>query len=89
MICSSDQNFCRIFELPVKFPTGFCFGGPLPTTFGMVDWFYPVQDEDQEKDWESEVVPLLREFLSKKQYVRPGRQYLLLTDFGKSFVFSR
>lgn len=35
------NNFCRVFELPEKFPSGHCFGGGLPVTMKMVDWFYP------------------------------------------------
>ena len=40
----SWNNFCRVFRLPDNYPKGFCFGGGLPTTFTMVDWFYPVPD---------------------------------------------
>jgi hypothetical protein len=38
------NNFCRVFELPAKFPEGFCFGGGKPTVFLMVDWFKPVAE---------------------------------------------
>jgi hypothetical protein len=36
------NNFCRVFKLPKQYPGGFCFGGGLPVTFMMVDWFNPV-----------------------------------------------
>jgi hypothetical protein len=36
------NNFCRVFELPKEYPTGFCFGGGYPVEFKMVDWFNPV-----------------------------------------------
>ena len=36
------NNFCRVFELPDKFQSGYCFGGGIPTNFQMVDWFCPV-----------------------------------------------
>lgn len=36
------NNFCRVFRLPKVYPQGYCFGGGLPTTFVMVDWFCPV-----------------------------------------------
>ena len=38
------NNFCQVFELPGKFPDGFCHGGGIPVNFQMVDWFYPVSD---------------------------------------------
>lgn len=37
------NNFCRVFELPIKYSSEFCFGGGIPTNFQMVDWFNPVQ----------------------------------------------
>ncbi len=36
------NNFCRVFQLPQSYPQGYCFGGGLPTTFVMVDWFHAV-----------------------------------------------
>lgn len=38
------NNFCRVFELPDKFLSDYCFGGGISTTFKMVDWFNPVPD---------------------------------------------
>lgn len=36
------NNFCRVFELPEKFSSDYCFGGGIPTNFQMVDWFCPI-----------------------------------------------
>lgn len=36
------NNFCRVFELPIRYSSEFCFGGGIPTNFQMVDWFNPV-----------------------------------------------
>lgn len=36
------NNFCRVFELPEKFPTDYCFSGGNPVNFKLVDWFSPV-----------------------------------------------
>lgn len=36
------NNFCRVFELPVRYPEDFCFIGGHPVNFQLVDWFYPV-----------------------------------------------
>lgn len=38
------NNFCRVFELPERFPSDFCFGGGIPVNFQMVDWFNPVPE---------------------------------------------
>lgn len=53
------NNFCRVFELPEHFSPEFCFGGGIPTTFQMIDWFNPVPDLGQpavsKKVWEEKV----------------------------------
>ena len=41
------NNFCRVFELPEKYPEGFCFGGGKAVNFQMVDWFNPVSELHQ------------------------------------------
>jgi len=55
------NNFCRVFEIPAKFSSEFCFGGGIDTVFKMVDWFNPVSGLPQptiSKDvWEKEVGP--------------------------------
>ena len=86
-----QNNFCRVFELPEGYPKGFCFGGGKPVTFQMVDWFNPIPRRDilndDIKEW-NEYIPLLKDFLESKTYVKPGRQYLVITDFGESFLFT-
>lgn len=87
------NNFCRVFELPEKYPESFCFGGPIPTLMGMVDWFNPVYSphgpfgelpDTVGYDWIQEnTVP----FLLKKPYVKPGRKYLVLFEFGAAVTF--
>ena len=56
------NNFCRVFAIPSKFSSDFCFGGGIPTNFQMVDWFYPVQDIPMaacdKATWEKEVGPI-------------------------------
>lgn len=86
---SQSNNFCRIFELPDCYPKGCCFGGGHPVTFKMVDWFNPIPSDELEnmKPWQ-DYIPLLKEFLKDKLYVKPGKQYLLITDFGESMLFS-
>jgi len=99
------NNFCRVFELPEKFSSEFCFGSGIPTTFMMVDWFNPVPDIPQpaisKEEWEAKGLSStetlvdyesirfpLEEFLKRKRYVKPGRRYLVLTEFGLTFEFT-
>ncbi len=86
------NNFCRVFEIPEIFPNGFLFGGGKEVAFKMVDWFNPIPGDDirndEVKHW-PEYVPMLRDFLSVKKYLKEDRSYLLLTDFGESFVFRK
>jgi len=86
------NNFCRIFELPLDYPEGFCFGGGRPVQFSMVDWFNPIPDEDisggKIKGWD-EYVPMLIDFLKDKMYVREGFKYLFVSNFDKAFIFTK
>ena len=56
------NNFCRVFEIPNKFPSGFCFGGGHPCIFQEVDWFYPIADVAQaaisKEEWIKKVGPI-------------------------------
>jgi len=82
-----ENNFCRVFELPEEYPRGFLFAGGKSVVFIMVDWFQPIPPEDIQnnkvKKWE-EYVPRIREFLEVKDYRKPGKQYILLTNFGEA-----
>ena len=84
------NNFCRVFELPKIFSEEFCFNGGIPTTFLMVDWFnpWPVDDNFEMMDisWEK-VKVMIKEMLLQKKYVKIDRIYLVITDFGESFMF--
>jgi len=112
------NNFCRVFELPAKFPSGFCFGGGIHATFLMVDWFKPVADiaspstgisssanaplavskevwkekvgeiESKETTLE-ELSETLVPWLQQKLYIKPGRKYLVVCDFGACFIFEK
>lgn len=90
MNITQENNFCRVFELPDEYPRGFLFGGGKPVWFLMVDWFNPIPQNDlyegKNKPW-SEYVPMLTSWLNEKNYVRPGKRYLLITDFGESLIF--
>ena len=83
-----EKNFCRVFELPDRYPEGFCFGVGKPVMMLMVDWFNPWPDNPDLKTWD-DVTKLLLPFLRKKVYVKPGKRYILITDFGASLVFEK
>ena len=85
-----DNNMCRVFELPETYPSGFCHGGGHTIRMQMVDWFQPIPPTEITSNdtglWET-WAPRLIEFLLAKRYIKPGRQYLVITDFGESLVF--
>ena len=85
-----DQNFCRVFRLPLRYPTGYCFAGGHPCNFQLVDWFNPIPIADigrgKFRTWDEYRKELI-EFLRVKVYADWGRQFLVITDFGESFVF--
>lgn len=88
---TDETNFCRVFVLPSEFPNQYCFGGGVLVGMRMVDWFNPWPKELStgelvDKKWE-EVKSELTEWLLRKVYIRPGVQYLVLTDFGEAFTF--
>ena len=85
-------NFCRVFELPDEYPNGFCFDGGKPVTIVMVDWFHPWPEHmvpmPDIETWE-ECKSLLLPFLQNKRYVRVGKKYILITEFGESMLFEK
>jgi len=90
-VVTEMTNFCRVFELPREYPEKFCFNGPVPVTFNMIDWFNPVPREfgrypiSLGTETRSRLIKQLREFISAKDYCKPGRVYLVITDYGDSF----
>lgn len=83
-----ELNFCRVFELPLSYPEGYCFSGGKDVRVKMVDWFNPWPHPELEPDLDTwdKIEPLLRRDVSQKVYIRPGRRYVLVTDFGKAMV---
>lgn len=94
------SNFCRVFRIPRKFPSGFCFD-PIPVTILMVDWFYPVPELphpaitkeawiEEYGTYETKTISLqklqedLIPFIKKKTYYNPEYDYLVLCSFGAS-----
>ena len=90
MKISTDQNFCRVFQLPLTYPSGFLFGGGKPVTFVLVDWFNPVYPEmlDKEVTHEQieELYKKLRDFIKGKVYYDSRFRYLIITDYGDTML---
>lgn len=90
MSINSDNNFARVFEFPQKMPTEFCFGGGHAVEFKLVDWFNPIPlheiGDDEITSW-VDYEAMIKDFVSKKRYVKAGFKYLIVTDFNESFVF--
>ena len=84
----NETNFCRVFKLPENYPSQFCFGGGIPVEFKMVDWFNPVRRDKDEISLE-ELQENLIPFLKDKNYIEEKAIYLVLCDFGASFIFIR
>mgnify|MGYP000468582799 CR=1 FL=1 len=97
------NNFCKVFEIPNCFPSGFCFNEWKSVSFKMVDWFNPVPGlpnpvmikeqwikkigKYQEKEVDlDELKEDLKPFILGKPYIKPGRSYLVLFDFGASII---
>lgn len=101
------NNFCRVFELPTRYPTGYCFNGGKPSSFLMVDWFNPVPDirqsaitkEQYEKAIKEgapvyrtaeidsdELQEFLSPFISGKNYIKKDSEYLVICEFGFTFI---
>jgi len=86
----SDDNFLRVFELPLYLPTDYCMQGGINTSFTLVDWFqpFPVLATGESHVVEhDEAVAQIADFIRQKKYVKPGKKYLVLTDFGCAFTF--
>jgi len=90
MIIDSDNNFCRVFELPLTYPAGFCFGGGKPIQMQMVDWFNPIHPNDINKDiiWDK-YKEKLRDWLINKRYIKANHTYVLITNFNEALVFNK
>lgn len=99
VIVNDINNFCRVFQLPSEFPEGFCFGGGLPTTFQMVDWFNPIPAFDDEfnfllpKTLEGAELEasreMLKDFIRGKGYFNPLATFLIITDYGDAFLVGK
>lgn len=107
MRVTQDNNFCRVFMLPARFPSDFCFGGGHPVEFRMVDWFNPVPPDpsfggeqfaflkwvngvcELDADSAEKMREATRSFIALKRYIKPGCEYLVITDYGDAFLLNR
>ncbi len=91
-------NFVRIFRLPNKFPSDYCFSGGHPTMFVLVDWFNPFGQEDfwedKTKEFDGNDIEYLKhieefkDFIKAKKYFNSNFTFMALTDYGDAFVIN-
>lgn len=86
MKITNTNNFMRIFKLPTEYPEDFCFGGGIPVTFQMVDWFSPVPDNMIENFNIEKHRKMIRKFVKEKIYFTTGYKYLAIADYGDTFL---
>ena len=99
VIVNDANNFCRVFKLPSVFPAGYCFGGGPPTNFQMIDWFNPIPAFDDDfnttlpKTLDSVELEasrdMLKEFIRGKNYFNPVETFLVITDYGDTFLVGK
>ena len=76
------NNMIHVYLIPQKRSNGYCFGGPVPVTFGNVDCMGPVEPSMTKAD--------LKRFISRKGYFTaadPGTRFLVLCDVRPEFTF--
>lgn len=91
-------NFLRVFRLPQQYPSGYCFGGGYPVALQIVDWFNafdpmslwenPVLEFDSDDALYLEHIASLKQFIAGKKYVVPNYVYLVITDYGDTFLIN-
>lgn len=87
---TSDNDFIRIFIIPEKFPEGYCFDGPKPVDFPMIDWFQvfsgtslPIMIGGKQYEEKKEEIT---ECIKNKIYYHNNIRYLVLTDWKDVFI---
>lgn len=100
---TESTNYCRVFALPKYYPKEYfegceqCVSRVIPTPFFMVDEFPLIPRQvlstySEEKPFTITVERLEKDLLPElldKPYVRTGVKYLVLTEFGPVFTFTK
>lgn len=73
--------FCRVFTIPKtdEIPLNYCFGGGYPFPCKIVDWFNAEPNMEAVSD---KTADELVKFIKGKQYYKPDKLFLAVTDFG-------
>ena len=89
MQVTTATNFLRVFQLPDELPSDYCFGGPVPTTMEMVDWFNAVDPTSLwDKDSVEDDVHRIKSDIKGKRYFNPNHTFLVITDYGEVFFIN-
>lgn len=75
----SYDRMCYVYRLPDDLANGYTFGGGVPISFLNVDWFQVTKVATQEE---------VENFVKKKNYVIPGRTYLVLVPGSPELCFT-
>jgi hypothetical protein len=72
-----------VYRIPEKLVNGYCFNGPVPITFGNIDWMDTPPEQDATRDD-------VERFLRRKTYVSaaaPGTRFLVLCEERADLTF--
>lgn len=72
----------HVYLIPAKRSNGYCFEGPVPITFGNVDWMGDPP--------ESMTLEETKNFIAEKRYVKnspKGTRFLVLCDLRPELTF--
>lgn len=89
------NNFCRIFELPEKYPSEFCFSGGHRVNFQLIDFFYPTEVAQagvSKETWIEKVGPLADQDVEVdhdelKSRLLPGLKEKLYVKPSREYLF--
>ena len=88
---TSDNNFLRVFKLPTKFSSEYCFGGGIPHEFVMVNWLNvisPFEISDGKEFTLQELHDVCVPHMQKQEFLRKGK-YLILFECGAAIQFEK
>jgi len=92
---TEKNNFLMVFKLPKEYPNEFCFGGGIPVEFTIVDWFCPIPNDENralfipmtmDNNDTDDFIESMQEFIATKNYHDRKSDYLVICNFGLTFI---
>jgi hypothetical protein len=97
-----DNDFLRVFEIPKRFPLGYCFmsgpkptcfmSGAKPTCFMMYDWFQVWNEVnlpiacEPHHELYMDRVNRINENIMAKPYYDMNKKFLIIADWGDAWI---